>query len=771
MQNKLSIKYRYNGEVRKSAMLADQISFDHMASAARILFTIDMAVKLQWIDDVGDTICCSTDAEVQDAIGEMSSMNKSSLMFEVVVPRKPWKEIVQGILADRSRKQKVKVRPSVDRSKPASGINYNELGNYFKFVNREEEVKQLISLYASMDDLRQKQLSWEGGKRSIKFPIAVSISGIGKSTFLRLGVEKFMNTPELQGGICSEEFRTSLDKYLNLRLDCSQLAFVTGADGSACAAFSLVYESFKYDLCSHSTSDEFMRQIDFVNEMTKRGIRSCIEQFTIGHALDIIMEHYPAGILVNIDEADKLGSRDLMTVLNAFGQWMLAGHRILFSVSGVHNKSMMDAFPKAGMREQLIVLPPLSPIHTTEILKDLFGRDVSSIVRNPFTGHLLWLVGGIPRYLQFLITEATFLGNCRDNGGIINFTNLFRYFSDLGEQSARELLFRLKRCCLVDAEEIRRVSRHALSNVVSLCIAQLAVDMDTSLNPGAGTPYTIEDAMFDQIMYLDKDRYVQIPPIWLHRLQAESAPCVDVGAPISMILGQLDMTLNSRDSLTLFIAVLLHRIRARQLLQIAQCRLSELLNIVLEPQHDVQLSLSTMGDLRYSVAPQNIQPKNIADCMQKLPSGTAVINKPTANCADAFVRVGCALIYVQEKLSVVAGAQVAEKDDTSAVPLRLTNQSICEEASKILTPNQQQFGVAEAPASGKDMHIVLFITEGKERVDDTVPIPRNCYVVTNGDHAQLLGKLVSELRLHSVSPNYTDTSVGVKRKRKQREVV
>jgi hypothetical protein len=231
------------------------------------------------------------------------------------------------------------------------------------------------------------------------------------------------------------------------------------------------------------------------------------------------------------------------------------------------------------------------------------------------------------------------------------------------------------------------------------------------------------------------------------------------------------MTLNSRDSLTLFIAVLFHRIRARQLLQIAQCRLSELLNIILEPQHDVQLSLSTMGDLRYSVAPQNIQPKNIADCMQKLPSGTAVINKPTANCADAFVRVGCALIYVQEKLSVVAGAQVAEKDDTSAVPLRLTNQSICEEASKILTPNQQQFGVAKAPASGKDMHIVLFITEGKERVDDTVPIPRNCYVVTDGDQAQLLGKLVSELRLHSVYPNYTDTSIGVKRKRKQRAVV
>jgi hypothetical protein len=470
-----------------------------------------------------------------------------------------WFEIVADILTvyGNEERNKQRKRPSVDRAKPSVGIGREELGQFFKFVNRDEEIKQLINLFANMDVERKKELGWEWGKRNVVFPIAVSFSGIGKTTFLRLGVEKFLSTPSLQEGV-SLEFLSSLKKMTNIRLDCSSLAHIGGADGCVSAAYSVSYEVFKYDLHSSRSRDVIMDRIEFVSEMKKRSIRSGIEEFTIDQALEIILRHCPDGIILNIDEADKLGSHDLMRLVICLGKWLLAGHRILFCVSGLHNKHMFDAFLKCGMSAEKIVLPALSRLHIGAILEDLFGCNISGVVNNPFIGHLLWLVGGIPRYLEYLIAEATILGNCLDEDSTINFTLLFGFLRDLDATSARELLRRLKSRCHVDVDGIRPVSAQILSNVGSLRIARLRVKLDTELQPRGNSVYTIQDAMFDQILYLDKNGCVQIPPILLHRLHPERAPCVDVAAPIMLILKQLDMTLNSRDNVTLFIAVLLH---------------------------------------------------------------------------------------------------------------------------------------------------------------------------------------------------------------------
>jgi hypothetical protein len=84
-----SIKFNYNGEVRRAQVSAEDgaqiISFDNVAAVARNLFMIEKPVKLQWTDDEGDTISCRTDAQLADAIRVMSSQNKTAFKFDVVV--------------------------------------------------------------------------------------------------------------------------------------------------------------------------------------------------------------------------------------------------------------------------------------------------------------------------------------------------------------------------------------------------------------------------------------------------------------------------------------------------------------------------------------------------------------------------------------------------------------------------------------------------------------------------------------------------------------
>jgi hypothetical protein len=84
-----SIKFNYNGEVRRAQVSVEDgaqiISFDNVAAVARNLFMIEKPIKLQWTDDEGDTICCTTDVELAEAIRVMSSENKKAFKFDVVV--------------------------------------------------------------------------------------------------------------------------------------------------------------------------------------------------------------------------------------------------------------------------------------------------------------------------------------------------------------------------------------------------------------------------------------------------------------------------------------------------------------------------------------------------------------------------------------------------------------------------------------------------------------------------------------------------------------
>src|SRR4051794_2945318 len=93
------------------------------------------------------------------------------------------------------------------RDSPILPDDVLDISMYLKFVNRENEIKQLIENMKNLYDLIENLKSYAEPKKQIAFLVAVGTSGKGKTTFARKAYEN----KDLYIKVISNELKMILD--------------------------------------------------------------------------------------------------------------------------------------------------------------------------------------------------------------------------------------------------------------------------------------------------------------------------------------------------------------------------------------------------------------------------------------------------------------------------------------------------------------------------------------------------------------------------------
>lgn len=154
--------------------------------------------------------------------------------------------------------------------------------------------------------------------------------------------------------------------------------------------------------------------------------------------------------------------------------------------------------------------------------------------------------------------------------------------------------------CNIHAK-IDPIPMEVLDNLVSLCVSEVPVDTGiwTSLSESTihNPPYTIETARQTGVAMFTPDNNLCIPPITLFHLYNTSQQ-QQIGKSCFHIIQQnLKGISSSRDSESLYVSVILHRLRALVLLGRKHTRLSKLLAVPVQDEYDVLIDLAvSAGD-------------------------------------------------------------------------------------------------------------------------------------------------------------------------------
>ncbi|CAI2200730.1 8680_t:CDS:1, partial [Funneliformis geosporum] len=123
------------------------------------------------------------------------------------------------------------------------------ISTYLKFVDREEEVKQLMmnmeKLYYLVKNLKQ----FPEPKKEIRFPTAVGTAGKGKTTFARRAYEKSEIYSKVVKPEVVDAVRKCHEAGRSFRIACDQFSStVLRRNADATFGTMLLYEALKYRL-------------------------------------------------------------------------------------------------------------------------------------------------------------------------------------------------------------------------------------------------------------------------------------------------------------------------------------------------------------------------------------------------------------------------------------------------------------------------------------------------------------------------------------------
>jgi len=234
---------------------------------------------------------------------------------------------------------------------------------------------------------------------------------------------------------------------------------------------------------------------------------------TLGDIFACMMECGIEAIMVNIDECDKLGTDDLSEVFRMFGHELCNGAPVYFTVTGIYNNQILNGIDGSGMGRQDITLPPLKCSDVRKIVEKL-GLDSG----NQHYGQLLWLSGGIPRYLQKLLIRLALSINISSDSTIDgeSIGRLKRCIDELNPNKFNSLVATWKH----DMNYVKGLpSSLILSNIVALCVSGCRARNIVTIDIGKMQSYTIGQALQDELVYLvehnDGNQSIEAPPILL----------------------------------------------------------------------------------------------------------------------------------------------------------------------------------------------------------------------------------------------------------------
>mgnify|MGYP005991557491 CR=1 FL=1 len=145
--------------------------------------------------------------------------------------------------------------------------------------------------------------------------------------------------------------------------------------------------------------------------------------FTLSNAFNFILSNSKfTTFLVNIDDASEASPDMLKSILKLFGDLLCNGYPVYFTVTGVYQVHNIEEVPALlSMKRDLILLPPLTTEDSCSICRQLgvLSQNENEAI-NPLFLHLVWLAGGMPRYLGYLLytiaTTITDIMHCSNNG-------------------------------------------------------------------------------------------------------------------------------------------------------------------------------------------------------------------------------------------------------------------------------------------------------------------------------------------------------------------
>lgn len=644
-------------------------------------------------------------------------------------------------------------------------FSQNKIGDYFIYVERLDAVKKLydtlLTQYTVSTQCKSKSLqgekgyedNWENSKREIKIPITHGLSGIGKSRFAREALIRYIRrlseTDQLSGHASNENF---VDHFLNDKLlgnfRIAMDDVIQEDNIQKQLTIEILYQFMKYSL------------LDKVPENGRHKIKSIIEKsienFNLLEAIKFIIEKTPFScILVNIDEASAVSQTILQSILKCFGDLLCLGLPVYFTVSGVYRgPSMENAAISSGMQLVVILLPPLSVDECCFICHKFLDLPESSTENNQFFLHLVWLAGGVPRYLAYLLFFIAKMRNVvsyNENSTWFetkDFPALKNIISNFAHRDAQDVTASWIDLCTFK-RTVHDIPSDVYSNLISLCLSEFSVEGQLEKNISQGKQFSIDAARTAEMMFITPQYHIFIPPILLHHYHNSTRSELTC---LTLPLIDLCGVMNSRDNEALYITIIVHRIRALMLLGHKKIDLYTLLGVkkkVNQCNYDI--------DLRDDVSSVNWQKAETTVTKNK-PSTAFVfnlgeVNTPTASYADCSINL--------KLWEVSAGA-------SNNLPIRIQEKQKTLTRRMVFLDGDRAVSKAPKTVHGSDVRkesekiernsFFIYITDDQAAKGEEENLERdNSVVITDNERLGAFGNYLGKMKLYCMAPSQVDT--------------
>jgi hypothetical protein len=627
-------------------------------------------------------------------------------------------------------------RDSLGAVQTPENVIWSKLGNHFRFVNREAQAKKLFEAFFSMELIRTNPLPdgrWELLKRRVRVPTCTGMPGVGKTRFARDAIHHLAEVHERKCNTSGKQDAASI---------IASAASAYEKDQERSSLFQSLIRASYYN-CSLRVD------CSLLCEEKSSIAKVLLEQWLGGtHLIDVpdnvhltlysVVQHILArtpkkelcepSLLINVDEAHWLKQETLGTVLRQLLNLLVVNKlRVFVVVTGVTSAVIDGALKSSSMGALEISLPLLKLEHVQEIVQGFFPEIVTF---DHILQHILWWVGGVPRFLQYMITVAAELCKENENGGARK--PVADFLMSLNETSASGILDSLASMVYFCA----KVSKEVLEKAFSYALLEMKVSGSFRLT----REETVESAQENCQLYWKKiqgeDGIITLPPLVLYWTSANR-----IGRqlpPIHLFRYFVPFS-TTRDEETLVVTVLMHKFKACSLQGMTKVKLS-----VLGLPHgkdDTEVDVPNVFSVER--APHKIEKKHFVDFLnevrRKRRSVVAYVNVAQAAFADAFIILKDFVIFIQEKQRAIARVQGFQKKTVAKV----SNKAVQEEYEKLGHPARVY------------PHAFYYVTDEK---DGTSKLPPNAYVVSCDEHQKLLGTTCAYLRQRSFGSSMVDAA-------------
>ena len=313
-----------------------------------------------------------------------------------------------------------------------SETDLNYIGDHFKYVNREKSsvslIKQLFKVY------KLRKFNFEKSKRDLYLPISTGLSGIGKSKFARMAVQKFLGLvgngevenfddekkengdPAIREIYKDKIFMKELETVINLRVDVN---LQVSENIRNRMGVSVLFQWSKYLFSSMKGKDTTYNEAELKHRFDDEFRKYDDSDLNFKNVIEKIMEVTGQPIFLNLDEIQQSAEKNVLNQLIEDVAMILSNEKLNclhVVMTGIHSVSILNSFVASGVEMAPIALPPLDMIHIQEIIKTLFPHISKG---NHYWDHLLYLTGGIPRHLEYLL-RTIFGDKCKLTAKEIN---------------------------------------------------------------------------------------------------------------------------------------------------------------------------------------------------------------------------------------------------------------------------------------------------------------------------------------------------------------